>query len=133
MSSIMTTTERPTDRSFGLSIGGVGLAFAVLSWWRGYPRVGAVVFLAGTLLLILGLAAPSLLTLPNFVWWRFSRALGWVNARILLTVFFAVVLTPVGVVMRLFGRNPLSASERDTNWRAYPARRADPKHYEHLF
>jgi hypothetical protein len=133
MSSIMTMTERPTERSFGLSIGSVGLAFAALSWWRGYPRVGAVVFLVGTFLLILGLAAPSLLKVPNFVWWRLSRVLGWVNTRILLTVFFATVLTPVGIVMRLLGRNPLSGSEPGTNWRAYPARRADPKHYDHLF
>jgi saxitoxin biosynthesis operon SxtJ-like protein len=123
----------PTERSFGLSIGSIGLAFGAFLWWRGYPRLGTTVVLVGTLLLILGLTAPSLLTLPNFLWWRFSRVLGWVNARILLTVFFAIVLTPVGVVMRLFGRNPLSGSEPDTNWRAYPARRADPKHYEHLF
>jgi hypothetical protein len=59
--------------------------------------------------------------------------LGRVNARILLSVFFAVVLTPVGVAMRLFGRNVLSGDRPDTNWRPYPARRADPKHYDHLF
>jgi hypothetical protein len=129
----MTMPAAPTERSFGLSVGGIGLVFAAFLWWRGYPRFGTTVFALGTLLLILALTAPSLLKLPNLLWWRFSRALAWVNARIVLTLFFAAVLTPVGVIMRLFGRNPLSGSKRDTNWRAYPARRADPRHYEHLF
>ena len=53
------------------------------------------------------------------------------NARILLTIFFALVLTPVGVVMRLFGRNPLRPVRADSNWGAYPARSA--KHYEKMF
>jgi hypothetical protein len=123
----------PTERSFGLSIGGIGLVVATVLWWRGYPRLGTAVFALGTLLLILALTAPSLLKLPNFLWWRFSRALAWVNTRIVLTLFFAAVLTPVGVIMRLVGRNPLSASKETTNWRAYPARRADPRHYERLF
>ena len=92
-----------------------------------------VLLFTGILLVSLGAVAPSVLRLPNRLWWRFAQWLGWVNARILLSVFFALVFTPVGGVMRLFGRNPLSGHRPDTNWRPYPARRADPKHYEHLF
>jgi hypothetical protein len=28
------------------------------------------------------------------VWWRFAIALRWVNARIILTIAFVIVLTP---------------------------------------
>ena len=123
----------PTERSFGSSIGGACVAAAALAWWRGHSTIGSMLFVLGTLLIGLGLSAPAALRVPNRYWWRFAQVLGWVNARVLLTLFFAVVLTPVGVVMRLFGRNPLRAPDADTNWRPYPARRADPKHYEHLF
>jgi len=36
-------------------------------------------------------------------------------------------------VMRMCGRNPLRGSGAATNWSAYPARRRDRRHYEHLF
>jgi len=56
-----------------------------------------------------------------------------VNTRILLSIFFVVVLAPVGVVMRMSGRNQLSGWRGDTNWRPYPARRGNPRHYDRLF
>jgi hypothetical protein len=89
--------------------------------------------LIGGLLLGLGTIAPSTLRVPNRIWWRFAQLLGWVNTRILLSIFFGIVLTPVGVVTRLFGRNQLSGWQRETNWRPYPARRGDPRHFERLF
>lgn len=38
-------------------------------------------------------------------WMRFARALGYVNTRILLFLVFILVLGPVGVLGRLFGKN----------------------------
>jgi hypothetical protein len=104
-----------------------------VTWWRGHTLVPLVLLAGGTLLVTLGMFAPPLLAVPNRLWWRFAQLLGRVNARILLSVFFACVLTPIGVTMRLFGRNVLTDGRSDTNWRPYPARRGDPKHYDHLF
>lgn len=64
-------------------------------WWVG--AILSVVF-GGT-----GLLAPSLLRFPHLWWMKFAGLLGWVNTRILLSAFFILVLTPVGLVMRLFG------------------------------
>ena len=127
------TPKLPSERSFGLGVGGVFSAVGALVWWRGSQNTGLVLLVTGTLLIAFGLVAPMALRVPNRVWWRVAQAIGWVNTRILLTVFFAVVLTPVGVVMRLFGRNPLRGSAAQTNWASYPARRRDSRHYEHLF
>ena len=126
-------TQVPTERSFGLGVGGVCTGLAALFWWRGYPTVGPVLLVTGTLLVGFGLVAPSALRVPNRVWWRVAQVIGWVNTRILLTVFFALVLTPVGIVMRAFGRNPLRGVGAETNWTPYPARRRDTRHYERLF
>ena len=123
----------PTERSFGLGIGGVCMAAAALVWWRGSSTMGLVLLVTGTLLIGFGLVAPLVLRAPNRLWWRVAQAVGWVNTRVLLTLFFAIVLTPVGVAMRLFGRNPLQGAGAQTNWTPYPARRRDPRHYEHLF
>jgi hypothetical protein len=38
-------------------------------------------------------------------WMRFAMALGWVNTRILLFVFFVLVMGPISVLGRLFGKD----------------------------
>ena len=126
------TGTLPSERSFGLSVGGVGLMLGGFGVWQGYS-LGPVLLVPAAVLVGLALCFPSALKVPNRVWWWFSRLLGWLNSRILLTAFFAAVLTPVALVMKMYGRNVLRTWRTQTNWRPYPARRADPKHYEHLF
>jgi hypothetical protein len=130
----MSTPGRmPTERSFGLSVGPASIVLGALLAWRGHPRIGVIAASIGAVLIVGALVAPSLLRGPNRVWWRFATALGWINSRVLLTLFFFVVLTPAGWVMRLLGRSPLRPVRPDTNWARYNDRRREPKHYEHLF
>jgi len=130
----VTAHRTPTERSFGLSVGAVCLAAGVWSWWRGRVSIALALMVVGVVLVGCGLLAPSLLVMPNRIWWRVAQALGWINSRIILTLFFFLVLTPVGVVMRLCGHNPLKTRARaGTNWSTYVSRRHDPRHYDHLF
>ena len=124
---------RPTERAFGTSVGtvlaGIGLWLAI----RGRTMSGGALVAIGMLLVGAGLVAPAVLRVPNRLWWSLALVLGWVNSRILLTAFYATVMTPVGVVMRALGRNPLRPPEDHTTWQAAPARRANPKHYDRMF
>ena len=71
---------------------------------------------------------------PIAIWWRFSRALGYVNARILLTLMFALVFVPISLVWRLTGIDPLTRRRnRWPGWSAYPARYRDRHHYTRMF
>jgi hypothetical protein len=123
----------PTERAFGVGVGGVCVAIGALLWWRGHSTLSLTLLVLGGVLVALGRLAPSALRVPHRYWWRFAQVLGWVNARVLLTLFFVLVLTPVGVVMRLFGRNPLRPPQAQTTWGPYSVRRRDPKHYERMF
>ena len=127
------TVPPPSERSFGLSVGSAFLVFAALLWWRGHTSAAPVLAVVGTLLVAFGAVYPRALRGPGRVWWRFAQVLGWINSRILLTIFFALVLTPVGLVMRLAGRNPLRPTGEGTNWTPYTPRRRDPRHFEHLY
>lgn len=128
------TTRLPTEQSFGYTVGGACCGLALLAWWRGAGTVSAILLVTGVGLVGMAYAAPGVLRVPNRVWWRCAQALGWINSRILLTLFFALVVTPVGVAMRAFGRQPLRpAKGATTNWTTYPVRRRDPRHYERMF
>lgn len=128
-----TAGKMPSERSFGLTVGPASIVFGALLAWRGHPRAAVVGAAVGFILLCGGLLAPSALRVPNRLWWRFAGVLGWINSRILLTLFFFLVLTPTGLLMRLFGRSPLRTVRPDTNWSGYDDRRRDAKHYEHLY
>jgi hypothetical protein len=124
----------PSERSFGLSVGLACAAVGGLAWWNDHGLAATILIGLGALLVTGGLVAPTALRVPNQIWWRVAQTLGWVNARILLTVFFIVVLTPVGRAMRLFGWDPLRRRRRAaSNWSPYPERRRHTNHYEHLF
>jgi hypothetical protein len=123
----------PSERSFGVSVGSVLLVLGAIASWRHRQTTATTLLAIGGVLLVFGLLAPVALRIPNRIWWRFAQTLGWVNSRILLTLFFAIVLTPIGVVMRLTGHDPLRSGGHDSNWRPYPERHRDPKHFEHLF
>jgi hypothetical protein len=86
----MAKAPKNPERSFGVSVGGVLLLIAALLLWRRRLGRAEIVGGIGGVLLVLGLVSPSLLRYPSALWWRFSRALGYVNARILLTAASAV-------------------------------------------
>src|ERR1041385_7670823 len=99
----MARTPPRRDRSFGLSVGTVLVLIAAALLWRGRVRSAEIAAVIGATLLVAGALRPSLLAVPSAIWWRFALLLGWVNARIILTVAFAVVLTPIGWLWRITG------------------------------
>jgi hypothetical protein len=90
-------------RNFGLIVGGIFLVIGL--WplvWRGENmRLWAMG--VGGLLVPLGLLAPTLLAPLFKVWMKVGHVLGWINTRIILGVLFYGLITPMGLVMRLFG------------------------------
>jgi hypothetical protein len=122
------------DRSFGVSVGTVLCVIALLLIWRG--RIGRAEWVggAGLVLLVFGLARPRLLKPVSDVWWKFSAVLGWFNARVLLSIIFFLILTPLGLVWRLTGKDPLARRLRNwPGWAPYPARYRDAKHFDRMF
>ena len=94
-------------RSFGLIVGGI---FSVIGMWplvfrSESPRLWAIALGVG--LIGLGVVIPWSLKQVYKVWMRVGHALGWVNTRILLGVIFYGLITPMGLFLRLLGKDAM--------------------------
>ena len=122
------------ERAFGLSVGTVLLLIAAYALWR--DRLGLAQGFGGVglVLVSLGYLQPSWLYYPSKAWWRFAIALGYVNARIILTVAFAIVLVPMSLMWRLIGRDPLQRRRRSwRGWTPYPERYRSSQHFTKMY
>jgi hypothetical protein len=61
---------------------------------------------------------------PFLGWKRIAQEIGNFQARVLLTIFYAVLVLPFGIVVRLFF-DPLRTKQRPTEWLDYPKEAQD--------
>ena len=115
-------TEHSTRRKsleFGLT---VGIAFIVLAAMlcrlgnEAYPYTLGI----GIALILAGLASPGLLGPVQRLWTGASTAIGWVMTRVILCALFFAIITPIGLALRLFGKELLDVKtdgSAATYWR----------------
>ncbi len=122
-------------RKFGLTVGIVLLAIAGLLLWKGkasYPVFGII----GGLLVIAGLLFPIILRPLNKVWMTLAILMGWVMTRVILTILFFIVLTPLKFIAKLFGKDFLDLKidkARDSYWEVREKKEIKPIDYEKQF
>ena len=122
------------EKSFGKAVGGFLLLLSVVLWWRGRVTNAEIMAGIGAVLVVLGLVAPRVLYYASLVWWKFAMVLGYVNARIILTLAFLIVLTPLAMIWRLLGRDPLAIKKQHwPGWSPYPARYRDKDHFNRMY
>ena len=97
-------TSPPKLRNFGLLVGGVFAVLGILWWMRGRPYF-AWGLLPGVVLLFLGVLSPKSLKFLYIAWMSLAIVLGFVVSNVLLTVFFYLVIAPLGLTARLFGKD----------------------------
>jgi hypothetical protein len=124
------------EREFGLIVGGMLLLLS--SWWiyRGkFHRVTPVTLPIGSVLVLLGLVIPRALYYPNKAWMALAEVLSYISTRIILAFVYFLVITPIGIIKRLSGWDPLDrrAARRESYWRDYSERQRDPRHYEKMY
>jgi len=126
---------RSEDRRFGWTVGGVFTVLGALFFWRHRIAAGAAAMSLGGALLLLAAAAPGVLAAPHRGWLALARVLSRVNSAIFLSLTFFLVLTPLGLVLRLFGRDELRrrGPAPASMWTPYPERNRDPRHYEAIW
>ena len=106
--SLTSDPKLPSERRFGTLF---TLVFVVIGAWGHYkggnPAVSTAWFIVAAVVAVVTLAAPRMLAPFNLAWFKLGLLMGKVVSPIVLGVIFFVILTPVAVLGRLFGRDEL--------------------------
>ena len=107
-------------RKFGLVTGAIiiGLIGLFLPWLKGgFEKALQWLAFAGPIggaLIIWALIHPASLIYFYKPWMAFADKLGWLNTRIILSIVFYGLFMPIGLIMRLFGKDPMQRKMENT-------------------
>ena len=103
-----------SNKSFGIVF---AIVFFLIGLWpiiksndiRIWSLILSIIFL------ILGLMNSSILTPLNKIWFRFGIFLGNFIAPVVMGIIFFFVVTPIGLIMRLLGRDLIKLKKNNEN------------------
>lgn len=128
--------SRKELRVFSLLLIGFGAIVAAILFRRlesSTPSVAALL-VSGAVGLV-GLIAPLLVRPVYVVWMGLAFPIGWTVSHVMMLAVFYLLLTPIGLAMRLCGRDPMRRRidrEAETYWLPRSNRR-DVKSYFQQF
>ena len=107
-----------SNRSFGVIF---FIVFLILGLWplknSGNPNL-YIIGLAG-IFLVLGILNSKILSPFNKAWIKLGEFLGTIIAPIVMALIYFVVLTPISLIVRIFGKDLLELKflkKRETYW-----------------
>jgi hypothetical protein len=94
-------------RKFGLMVGGVFVAIGVVLFLRHRPSYPFFLG-AGATLVLFGALWPRALKYIYIAWMALAFTLGFLMSSVILTLFFFLLVTPIGLLARLLGKDFLA-------------------------
>lgn len=113
-----------------------GLLLTIVSIVAGLLNTGNFFYLAAAFFALISLAFPVILYPAAIVWFGLAKILGRITSRVLLTVIFFLVLTPVGLIRKWAGKDPMGLKQfKNGNGSVFTERnhRFTPADLEHLY
>jgi hypothetical protein len=110
--------SQSSNRSFGLLF---FVVFLILALWplKNGSNINLYFIIVSAIFLILGLINSKLLSLPNKLWVKLGEILGIIIAPVVMALVYFIILTPISLIVRLFGKDLLELSfskEKETYW-----------------
>jgi len=104
----------PTNRNFGIVF---SVVFLLIALWpllkqndvRIWSLITSIIFL------ILGLLNSNILLPLNKLWFKFGILLGSIVAPIVMGIVYFLVVTPTGIIMRMFRKDLLNLKKNNKN------------------
>jgi len=108
----MTTNHIPANRllrEFSLITGSItGVLFGLVFPWLFDYALPAWPWIIALTLGTIGLLYPQCLKPLYRSWMAIGHVLGWINTLVILALVFYLLITPTGLIMRIFGKDPMA-------------------------
>ena len=103
-----------SNRSFGIIF---FIVFLIIALWPilNSENIRVWSLIISIFFLFLGIFNSKLLTPLNKLWMKFGLLLGKIVSPVVMTVIFFGVVTPTGLVMRIFGKDILKLNKNNNN------------------
>ncbi len=104
--------QLPSNRVFGWFFAAVFTNLTAYAYWKGWSTATYMAASVAILFAIATLLSQKLLAPLNQLWYRLGMLLGKIISPIVLGLIFFVLITPISLVTRLFGRDELKIKKR---------------------
>ena len=128
-------SEKSDLRKFGITIGVILLIIAGFLFWKEKESF-QILLTFGVTLFILGIAIPFILKPIYWVWMIFATILGWIMTRVILSLLFYTIFTPIGLILRFFGKQFLELrwdKSKESYWNFRTNEHLKKENYEKQF
>ena len=128
-------SEKSDLRKFGITIGVILLIIAGFLFWKEKESF-QILLTFGVTFCILGIAIPFILKPIYWVWMIFATILGWIMTRVILSLLFYIIFTPIGLILRFFGKQFLELrwdKSKESYWNYRTNERLIKENYEKQF
>lgn len=95
-------------RQFGIGVGVILIILGTIHFFKHNVKVSYILCSISVLSLISGIFFPKILRPIYKVFLKVTHAIGWFNTKVILGVLYYLLLTPIGLTMKLFGKDILS-------------------------
>jgi hypothetical protein len=98
-----------------------------------HQRTATIFWIIAATLFLLGLVLPILLRPIYWLWMKLAVALAWFNTRLVMFLVFYLVFTPVGIILRVFGKDLIKqkwGKRAESYWIRRPDTDFDVSRYE---
>jgi hypothetical protein len=115
----MTNDDYPAakGRKFAFTVATAFAVLALVSFWRGRELPPILLGSLAAALALAGLAIPSRMGPVESAWMKLAHAISKVTTPIFMGIVYFVVLTPIGLLRRTFGGNPLvHKADHESYW-----------------
>ena len=128
-------SEKSDLRNFGITVGIILLVISGFLFWKekeSYQIFSGI----GITLSLIAIAMPSVLKPVYWMWMIFGIILGWFMTRVILSLLFYIIITPIGLTLRLFGKQFLELrwdKSKESYWNFRTNEHLKKENYEKQF
>jgi len=97
--------DKTQIRKFGLALTTLLLIIGSWKYYKGQMTPSYMFLTAGVISFVSAMFFQPIIKPIYIVMMKAAHILGWINSRILLGVIFYLVITPIGLIMRVFGKD----------------------------